>query len=680
MRLRVSSLGIICTHPAGHSTLGPALPALEGFLGESALRWRPQRWHARPGGGTAESLDGITIDVTARTVDGESIAVGAQATNSSSQPLRIERFDILATNFVRIGADRREWRMYRNGYQSWSGTHTLAMTERDPDFAPRFARVGSTDARHRAPSDAGHIRSDALSAICEPDSDDAVAIAHTSLDKAFGFVELDARGISDPRLSFWVDLDGLTLQPGESTETFHLIIAYRHGEGAGGRALRAAAEAAGRAMHARSTDRPHPGGWCSWYYYFEKVTEADVRSNLEVLAKDGRNGAQFGCEYLMVDDGHQSEIGDWLTTNRTKFPSGMKTLANAIRSKGFDTGIWWAPFFAASKSRLATEHPEWLVRHPNGRAIVGLINPAWGWTNPMYVLDTTHPEALAYIRRVADAIAHDWGYQIQKIDFLYAAALPGVRSNPQATRAESLRAGLEAVRAGAGEEGFILGCGCPLGPAIGVVDAMRIGADVTPHWSDWISRNILLNTHGLATRHAVVNTLTRSVFDGVWWLNDPDCLMVRDTDTKLNVEEVRTLSTVFGMTNGMVILSDDMTKVPPERVAMIRQSRAFTGGLPEVVDLFREREPGILISRHPERCDIAAINIGDTSVRRRIRLAELRMDWGDTELSELWTGRSVQLRDGVIDFGEVPAHGVRVVSLPANDEAGSPTSRLGAPL
>jgi alpha-galactosidase len=166
-------------------------------------------------------------------------------------------------------------------------------------------------------------------------------------------------------------------------------------------------------------------------------------------------------------------------------------------------------------------------------------------------------------------IGEDWGYAIQKLDFLYAAALPGVRHDRTVNRAQSLRLGLEAIRDGAGERSFLIGCGSPLGPAIGVVDAMRIGADVTPYWSNVVDRVGGRGLHGLATRNAVMNILTRAVFDRSWWLNDPDCLMVRDTDTKLTEEEVRVLATVMGMTDGMLVISDRLARLEDRRRAVI---------------------------------------------------------------------------------------------------------------
>ena len=60
---------------------------------------------------------------------------------------------------------------------------------------------------------------------------------------------------------------------------------------------------------------------------------------------------------------------------------------------------------------------------------------------------------------------------------------------------------------------------------------MRIGADVAPFWDNWISRGPNRRRHGVATEHALRNILTRAFMHRRLWLNDPDCLMVRATET-----------------------------------------------------------------------------------------------------------------------------------------------------
>lgn len=647
--------------------LGPALPALQMTVAGHVHEWRPARLSAADESWTAKHVStGVSIELEVASVDGGQVSVRARVRNGGSEEVALGRLDLATTSGLRVGADSRRWRIYRNGYQSWAGTWTIGVDESDIDVPTRVGRAGVTDGRHRAATGVGHVRSDSFGAIVDPVAGAALAVGFTTLGDAFGFVEVDAPHGQVRTASVWVDLDDTPLAAGATTAWFEVRFAAASD---GTAALRHVIDAAGDAMEALGRGRAHPAGWCSWYYYFTKVTEADVVTNLEVLARDGRDGPLFGCEYVMVDDGHQTAIGDWLSTN-DKFPSGMRSLAERIVDAGFDAGIWWAPFIVSSRSKVAAEHPEWLVRNERGRPILGLVNPGWGLV-PMWVLDTTHPGALDHIRRVAEVIGREWGYQIQKIDFLFAAAHPGVRHDRTATRAQALRRGLEAVRAGCGPEGFVLGCGSPMGPAVGLVDAMRIGSDVTPSWTTLIGRTVGRNRHALATAHALLNTMTRSMLDGSWFLNDPDCLMVRDTDTKLTEAEVHTMCTVFGMTNGMVVLSDRLDRLPSDRQALVARTRALTGGVATVVDLFEHALPGQIVTRHDDRIDVAYVNLTNAPRSGAVDLDRLGIDrevdaasLAASGLREYWTGDSVAVRGTTIDLGTVAAHSARVVQLP----------------
>lgn len=53
-----------------------------------------------------------------------------------------------------------------------------------------------------------------------------------------------------------------------------------------------------------------------------------------------------------------------------------------------------------------------------------------------------------------------------------------------------------------------------------------------------------------------------------WWANDPDCLIVRDTDTSLDEAETRFLATGIALSGGMVVASDDLPKLSPQRREM----------------------------------------------------------------------------------------------------------------
>lgn len=646
--------------------LAAGRPGLVARFGNERIEWIPATLEATgPDSAAATHPSGLRIALQWSELGDVELAgaieLSARIVNDGTVPASFERFTLFESAAPTIGDNPRRWRTYRNSHQSWAGTFTLGTDECDADIPTEIGRRSGTDAKHPAPTAPGHVRSDWISATVEPISGHGIAAAFTTMADAYGFIELRHHAGRAATWSAWVDLDDISLSPGAATPWYKVVVAADDAAGPAADALlRSTAELAGDAMEARCVDQPHPTGWCSWYYYFTKVTEADVRANLAVLAEDGRGGDVFGCDYVMIDDGHQAGIGDWLSTN-DKFPSGMAALASDIRSAGFDAGIWWAPFIVGARSQVARNHPEWLVRNAKGRPIHTLLNPNWAREMPIYALDTTHPGVLEHLSHVADVIGNEWGYRIQKLDFLFAASLPGSRYDRSATRAQSLRRGLEAIRRGAGDDSFLLGCGSPLGPAVGVVDAMRIGADVTPSWNTAIAKYLGRGRHALATVNALRNTISRSVFDRAWFLNDPDCLMVRADDTTLTEAEVRTMCTVFGLTDGMIVLSDDLTAVRADRRALVRRTLELTGGDHYVVDLFESAEPGIIVSRHADHIDVGVVNLTDTPRSARVEvdrlgIAEFARTDAPTEAVEYWSGRTLGVHGGIVDAGVLAPH------------------------
>jgi alpha-galactosidase len=362
----------------------------------------------------------------------------------------------------------------------------------------------------------------------------------------------------------------------------------------------------------------------------------------------------------MIDDGYQRAVGDWLDTN-AKFPHGMAWLSERVRAAGFDAGIWLAPFIARPESRLYQEHPSWFVRTEQGTPRAALWNPTWGWKGLAYALDTTHPEVGAWLEEVAGTLTGRWGYRILKLDFLFAASVPGVRYESAATRAQALRRGLEAIRRGAGPDAFLIGCGCPLLPAVGVVDAMRIGPDVAPFWTNWLSRGPLRDRHGVSTKHALRNILARAWMHRRWWLNDPDCLMVRDRRTRLTYAEVRSLATIIALTDGLFVMSDRMDTLAPERRALLVRAQELAGGDANVPDLFVRDLPELLVSRRRDHTLIAAFNFENHPARRRVDIATLA--GGAGSVTDVWSGARWPVHAGWVDFGEVAPHGCVVVRV-----------------
>ena len=592
-----------------------------------------------------EAVGAPTLTLPRRAGEGASDGVGD--TGISSPPIASDSLPRVAGE-GEGGGDRPDWAVFRNGYQSWSGTRVYAADERDADPWFGFLRDSHTDAAHRAAGRAGVLRSDLVTALVERRSGAALGIGVLETATYVAAVEVDVSGGVLRRVGVVLDGDDTPLRPGERRELPAVWLAAGND---GWALLDGWAMACGAAMRARVPQRT-PLGWCSWYYYFTRVSEGDVIDNLDALAGLRE---RVPCDYVQVDDGYQRAIGDWFEPN-AKFPHGLRWLAERIGAAGFDAGIWVAPFLVRSESRLFRERPQWLLRTPSGRPRAGCWNPGWSYGRPAYALDTTHPEVLDWLRELGRTLARQWGYRVLKLDFLYAAALPGVRADSSATRAQALRRGLEAIREGAGEDTFLLGCGCPLGPAIGVVDGMRIGADVAPHWDSWISRGPNRRRHGVATAHAIQNTLTRAFMHRRLWLNDPDCLMVRASETGLTPDEVRTLATAIALTDGMFVLSDRLDALPAERLGWIERILPLLGGRARVEDCFARAMPERLSAAYADGDAIAVFNFSPAPVDRRVLITA-----SVASVRELWSDVELPVRGGAVDLPAIPPHGVRLL-------------------
>ncbi len=110
-----------------------------------------------------------------------------------------------------------------------------------------------------------------------------------------------------------------------------------------------------------------PSGWCTWYYYYNRINETEVKSNARWIAE---NLKDYGAEYVQIDDGWQGGRGpqgyrDWTTVNREHFPDGMAELAGYIKSLGLKPGLWLAPH-GQSNPRVVSNNPNVFLLRPDG--------------------------------------------------------------------------------------------------------------------------------------------------------------------------------------------------------------------------------------------------------------------------------------------------------------------------
>ena len=482
--------------------------------------------------------------------------------------------------------------IFANGYQSWSPTGRRVLgVDPDPSHAP--GSVPFLRAMHHAdPSIAptGELRSEQVTVIDAGTGAPLLAAGFEGGATHGGTLRARlVEGRVEVRAEAW--LGGAELAPGERRGLHSLLLSEGDDPCA---LLDDLAAAAGRAEGAR-VHAPYQVGWCSWYHYFHEVTESAFADNLA-------RAADWPFDVFQLDDGFQAAIGDWLTTNE-KFPGGVAGAAAAVERAGRVPGLWLAPFLAAPDSELARTHPSWMARDlDRDDPLFGMWHEVWGGF--MWQLDTTLPEVQDHLERVARELVSA-GYRYLKLDFTFSPAVPGRFADRSRTPAERVRLGYEAVRRGAGDDVFILGCGCPLGAVVGVVDAMRIGPDVAPSWEVGPDDAAFPGYEQAApsTRNAWTSTLGRSFQHRRLWLNDPDCLMLRTSETHLPPDAARAWALAVGMSGGLALVSDDLSLLDSAARSLLDEvvvlgraadDAARTGPAPRCEDLLAPGGPSAL--------------------------------------------------------------------------------------
>ncbi len=579
-------------------------------------------------------------------------------TNDGRQPFAIASLHAFTTptegrGKLKLAAKPDDWRIYRNGWQSWSPTMSLGGRDRDvqnrpPELAPEVPEEGT-----------GRFASDDVGVLFDPVSSRSLLAGVISARDFVSQVIVDAPSRSfDARCQ----ADGLAVEPGDTmwSERFLIDLVGHPNE-----QLERYGDALGREMGARVAART-PAGWCSWYYFYTTVTEDDVVRNLQFLEQHRR---ELPIDTVQIDDGYQADIGDWLSVNE-KFPRGMEWLAGEIKRAGYTPGLWLAPFLLAESSQTYAGHPDWVIRRADGEPAVAIQN----WQRDSYGLDTTHPEAREWLTSLFRSICEGWGYDYVKIDFLFGAAIAGRRDDQETTRVRAYRAGLDAIRAGVGSERFILGCGSLMAPSVGYFDGNRIGPDVAPYWRFLTSEERMSPKprarrpdDQLSAETAIRSTLARSWMHGRLWANDPDCLLVRTDRTKLSLDETRTLASVIGLSGGMMLSSDDLDKLPRERIELISML------LPV---LPRSAVPADLLERDmPERFELEFERgydplrlVGMFNFGEEARDLTIPLPPGRWHAFELWEERYRGVVEGRLEFALVPERSCRVVALRPDDE------------
>lgn len=296
-----------------------------------------------------------------------------------------------------------------------------------------------------------------------------------------------------------------------------------------------------------------PSGWCTWYFYYSRITQDEVKRNARWIAE---NLKPYGAQYVQIDDGWQGSAAkqgqrDWSVVRPSQFPDGMAQLAGYIKSLGLTPGIWIAPH-GQSNPQVVQDNPNVFLLKPDGTS----ASETW---EGKFLVDPTTPESHKYLKELFQKMC-DWGYEYFKIDGQpivveeYGLKKQYMR-NPDDDNVKLYRQTLETMRSVIGKDRYLLGCwGMPV-EGIGIMDGSRTAGDIVLGWEGGFM---------LALRAAQRDYYLHNIA----WYCDPDVFVLR---SPLTFSQAQAWATLQGLTGVALMGTDRLEDLSAPRVELLRR-------------------------------------------------------------------------------------------------------------
>jgi len=421
-------------------------------------------------------------------------------------------------------------------------------------------------------------------------------------------------------------------------------------------------------LHQARVAAQNPIGWWSWTVFYGGIKEAPTLTNLRWQAQ---NLKELGYKYFFIDEGYQYARGEYTTPNATQFPDGMRYVGRQVSKQGLTFGIWTAPFEVTARAWVYEHHKDWLVHNAQGKPIqIGFVGN--GKTDPIFVLDTTHPGAQEYLRKTYRILTREWGVRLIKMDFMDDTAVEGLHYRANTTALEAQRMGLKIIREAVGEDVLLDKDGSPMLNAVGIVDLGRISVD-TGHAFH-------------ASRDAAPGIAARYYMHGNFFTSDPDAFTVsaqrftghrwHTAKEPISLPDAEVSIALAAVSGGMFELGDDMPllSAQPERLALVKNpdllemAKLGRASLPLDMMTYRPEDeiPSVYVLKEDRRqAMLTVFNWTDGARSHTFRLADWGLPEGDTyQASDIFDGsKSVELGGGRLTLDGQPAHSVRMIKI-----------------
>ena len=397
-------------------------------------------------------------------------------------------------------------------------------------------------------------------------------------------------------------------------------------------------------------------GWNSWDSYGTTVTEAQVKANADVMARDL---ASHGWQYIVVDiqwyepnaQGHDYAPGAKLAMDEygrllpavNRFPSsadgkGFKPLADYVHTKGLKFGI----HIMRGIPRQAIEKNTPIKGTRYHAADVAEKDNHCRWNPDMWGVDTTQPGAQAYYDSIAELYA-SWG-----VDFIKADDMGSHLYQPAEIKALAL-----AIR----KTGRAMVLSISPGPAPlseseffeKYAQMWRISDDF---WDDWkLLRKQFDFTRDWAEFVGKNNT----------W-PDADMLPLGKlrvtakegggSPTKFTADEQQTVMTLWSIFRSPLIFGGDLPSLDPKTLALITNDEVLDvdqhgRGGHQAVDEGNVRAWVASISPTTRDYYIAVFNLGDETTTVNLPWSKFFVMGRTAEVRDLWATKTLGKKSGI---------------------------------
>jgi len=268
-----------------------------------------------------------------------------EVSNQGDLPFEVEQLTplIIASGALHLGKENTHKPLfYSNGWQSWSSTGAYSLGDRQrtsilgPFQSPMVFNPGTPKPKRR-----NHFSGDMFGVIGDQDSRLGLLAGFLAQEQHFG--SLETCFSLSPSLKMWANGDHTLLEPCGSMKTDWAVLSFialdapepLHNY------MQAVAD-----LHQIDATSPIPAGWCSWYYFYQNITQENIEANLQTIEEWQH---KLPLDLFQIDDGFETYPGDWFDFV-PEFPDGLSPIVEKNEPGRVDAGRMAGTVYRASES------------------------------------------------------------------------------------------------------------------------------------------------------------------------------------------------------------------------------------------------------------------------------------------------------------------------------------------